>query len=320
LKIKKILRFIQDNEDRGATLIEYQNGNICYLQFNHYQQFPELTHGIFTRQGGCSEAPYRGLNTSTSLKGGDSIENVASNRQLTLQALDIAHYPCVTLWQVHGADVVTVDTNDEEWRTDWAYSSYYYQKWTAPTIRKGDALISKQRGLALALSFADCTPITFYDPVEQVIGIAHGGWRGTARGIVFATVETLQQQFGCRVENIYAGIGPAIGPCCYEVSRDVEEHFLDRVQFADMPTNERYRALVREAAVFSVLQQAEKESLRLDLRATNRKQLQMAGLDPAHIEDADICTGCNTDSFFSHRCEKGLTGRFPVIMALQEEQ
>ena len=299
-------------------MIEHQYGNICYLQFDQYQQFPELTHGIFTRQGGCSAEPYRGLNTSTSLKGGDSVENVVYNRQTTLRTLDIAHYGCVTLWQVHGADVVTVDTNNEEWRTDWAYASYYYQKWTPATIRKGDALISKQRGLALSLSFADCTPITFYDPVEQVIGIAHGGWRGTARGVIFATIEAMQQQFGCHSKNIYAGIGPAIGPCCYEVSRDVQELFLDGSQFADMPTKERYRNLVRESATFTQLDLGRKESLRLDLQATNRKQLLMAGLQLEHIEEADICTGCNTDRFFSHRCENGQTGRFPVIMALQE--
>lgn len=299
-------------------MIEHQHGDLRFLQFEHYQQFPELIHGIFTRQGGYSLEPYRGLNTSTSLKGGDSIEHVISNRQMTLQTLNIAHYDSVTLWQIHSADVITVDTHNAEWRTDWAYASYYYQKWAPASIHKGDALISKQRGLALALSFADCTPITFYDPVEQVIGIAHGGWRGTARGIIFATVEAMQQQFGCQSQHIYAGIGPAIGPCCYEVSRDVQELFLDGSQFADMPTKKRYRDLVRESATFTQLDLGGKESLRLDLRVTNRKQLLAAGLQRAHIEEADICTGCHTDSFFSHRSENGQTGRFPVIMALKE--
>jgi YfiH family protein len=301
-------------------LIEHRYGDLRFLQFDHYQQFPELTHAIFTRQGGCSPDPYRGLNTSTTSKGGDSIEHVAYNRQMALQALNMTHYACVTLWQVHGADVVTVDTHNTEWRTDWAYASYYHQKWTPASIHKGDALISKQRGLALALSFADCTPITFYDPIEQVIGIAHGGWRGTARGIIFASIEAMRQQFGCQSQHIYAGIGPAIGPCCYEVSRDVQELFLDGSQFADMPTKERYRDLVRESATFTQLDLAGKESLRLDLHTTIRKQLRLAGLQRNHIEDAEICTGCHTDSFFSHRCENGQTGRFPVIIALKEKR
>jgi YfiH family protein len=299
-------------------LIEHQHGNLRFFQFNHYQQFPELIHAIFTRQGGCSPAPYHGLNTSTSSRGGDSIENVACNRQMALQALHLEHHACVTLWQVHSADVVTVDTNDTEWRTDWAYISYYYQKWNPASIHKGDALISKQPGVTLALSFADCTPLTFYDPIERVIGIAHGGWRGTARGIVFATIEAMQQQFGCQSQHIYAGIGPSIGPCCYEVSSEVQELFLDGSQFADQPTKARYRDLVRESATFTRLDQDGRESLRLDLRTTNRKQLLLAGLQRDHIEEADICTGCHTESFFSHRCEQGKTGRFPVIIALKD--
>ena len=297
-------------------MIEQQQSNLCYLQFSHYQQFPGLTHGVFTRQGGCSEAPYQGLNTSTSLKGGDSIDNVVRNRQMALETLAIAHYPCVTLWQVHGADVATLDTNDE-WRTDWAYHSYYYQSWTPQSIRKADAIITRERGIAIALSFADCTPLVFYDPTEQVIGIAHGGWRGTARGIAAATVEAMSEQFGCQPHNIYAGIGPTIGTCCYEVSETVRDLFMGRLSFDEMPTREHYRDLVRESAVFSTLQLHDKDSLRLDLQATNRNQLLLAGVPPGHIEVMDTCTACDTERFFSHRGEHGKTGRFPVILALR---
>jgi hypothetical protein len=84
-----------------------------------------------------------------------------------------------------------------------------------------------------------------------------------------------------------------------------------------MPTHERYRAHVRTSATFSVERSQEQESLRLDLSATTYKQLLIAGLLPEHIEQADICTGCNTDRFYSHRCEQGRTGRFPVVMALK---
>ncbi|HEX4204875.1 MAG TPA: peptidoglycan editing factor PgeF [Ktedonobacteraceae bacterium] len=299
-------------------MIAHEHETLQYLQFDHYQQFPDLIHGIFTRQGGHSQAPYASLNTSTSLKGErkDSIDNVSKNRQAVLRALSLSAYPCVTLWQVHGADVATL-TPGEEWRTDWAYDSYYYQTWTPQSIRQADAIITRQRGVAIALSFADCTPITFYDPVAEVIGMAHGGWRGTARGVVLATVEVMHQQFDSQPNNIYAGIGPTIGPCCYEVSTDVQDLFMGRTQFDEMPTNARYRNAVREAATFSIQHVPGKDSLRLDLPTTNRKQLLMAGLRPEHIEDAAICTACHTDRFFSHRQERGRTGRFPVVMALQ---
>ena len=303
---------LMDTKTKEIDLGVLQQEGIHYLQFDHYRQFPELIHGIFTRTGGYSEAPYASLNTS---KMGDSVENVARNRQRALEALHITSYPCVTLWQVHGADVVTLDLR-EEWRTDWASPSYFVPGWTLQSIRKGDALLSSERSMALAFSFADCVPITFYDPVQHVIGIAHGGWRGTARGIVLATVEAMGERFGSRARDLYAGIGPAIGPCCYEISQEVEDFFIGQKAFSEQPTREDYRSRVRESAVFSTQHLPDRASLRIDLQATNLNQLQMAGVQPEHIEVIDICTGCNTNLFFSHRKEEGKTGRFAVIMAL----
>ncbi|GAC1647637.1 MAG: peptidoglycan editing factor PgeF [Ktedonobacteraceae bacterium] len=296
-------------------MIEQQRDNACYLQFNNFQQFPNLIHGIFTRNGGYSNPPYKGLNTLGSLRGGDNLDNVVRNRQLALHSLALDGYPCVTLWNVHGADVLVPDIHGN-WRTDWAHRSYYEQTWMPQEIHKGDALITQQRGVAIALSFADCTPIALYDPIERVIGVAHGGWRGTARGIVIATIDNMVQYFGSQPRNIYAGIGPTIGPCCYEVSQNVQDLFMGQQSFEDVPTTqEQYRSLVRESAMFSIV---DKESLRLDLWETNRRQLLMAGLLPEHIEVAEICTSCHVDHFFSHRAEHGKTGRFPMIMALSE--
>ncbi len=298
-------------------MIEQQRDNACFLQFSSFLQFPTLIHGVFTRDGGYSEAPYKGLNTSGALRGGDNLDNVVRNRQLALHSLELDGYPCVTLWNVHGADILIPDVH-KNWRTDWAYRSYYEQTWTPEEIHKGDALITQQRGVAIVLSFADCTPIALYDPIEQVIGIAHGGWRGTARGIAIATVDAMRENFGCQLRNIYAGIGPTIGPCCYEVSRNVQDLFMGVQNFDDVPTQESYRSLVRETAVFSVINMSEKDSLRLDLWETNRRQLLIAGVLPEHIEVASICTSDAVNHFFSHRAEHGKTGRFPMIMALAE--
>ncbi|WP_165423668.1 peptidoglycan editing factor PgeF [Ktedonosporobacter rubrisoli] len=298
-------------------MIEQHYNELRYLQFEHFKQFKDITHGIFTRHGGYSEPPYQGLNTSTSIyvPGSDSVDNVARNRQLVLQALGISTSPFVTLWAIHSADVARVD-RWSEWRTDWAYPSFHKPGWTPASVRKGDALITRERGLGIALSFADCTPILFYDPVEQVIGLAHAGWRGVARGIVLATVEAMQKQYGCLPANIYAGIGPAIGACCYEVGPEVQDFLLGERQFEDMPTEPRYREAVRESATFRLQPLAERESLHLDLWETNRKQLLLAGLRAEHIELASICTSCHKEHFFSYRGEKGKTGRFPVVLRL----
>jgi len=293
------------------------------MQFGHYRQFSELRHGVFTRLGGYSKTPYEGLNASFST--GDELENVVRNRLLVLQSLEIEAYPCATLWQVHGAEVATLDTESavwNDWRDDWPHRSYWVGEqelvWTIKPRLKADALITRQRGVTLALSFADCTPMLFYDPVQGAIGIAHGGWRGTARGIALATVEAMSEQFGCRPENIYAGIAPSIGACCYEISEQVRQLYMGEVEFNEMPTAEKYREKVRESVVFSTVQLADRSSLRLDLRESNYNQLLLAGLLPEHIEMPGICTGCSTDLFFSHRMEQGKTGRFPVVMALRE--
>ena len=304
-------------------MIEQQDGNVCYLQFKHYRQFSGLIHGVFTRTriGGYSEAPYQGLNTFISQEGRerDSIANVVRNRILALQALGLAEAPAVTLRAEHCADVLVFNPEDE-WYTDWASHAYEERVWSPSADHKGDALITQQRGAALTLSFADCTPIILYDPTKQVIGLAHGGWRGTARAIVIATIEAMAQQFGCEPQHIYAGIGPAIGACCYEVSETVRQIFQGALSFDDKPTPERYQNIVRESAVFSTQVLPDKTSLRLDLQETNRNQLLMAKVLSEQIEVMHICTGCNTDRFFSHRMENSKTGRFPVIIALASDQ
>ncbi len=300
-------------------MISQQYGPQRYLQFHHLAQFPELVHGIFTRHGGHSQSPYQSLNTSASLRAEqhDNVNNVVRNRSLTLQALNLPEQPCISLWQIHSANVITYHSCDE-WRTDWAYPTAYERPWTPASIHKADALITQQSGITIALSFADCVPILLYDPVERVIAIAHGGWRGTARGMSIAVVEAMCDQFGCQSSNIRAGIGPAIGVCCYEVSEDVCDLFLGRSTFDDMPTFPRYRDMVRSSATFTTLEANGQSSLYLDLWETNRRQLSLAGLLPEHIALSDICTRCHVEDFFSHRGENGRTGRFPVIMALKD--
>ncbi len=304
----------------GVTLIEQHCARAHYVQFALFQQFPELAHGSFNRNGGVSTFPFQGLNVSVS--SGDTFENVLRNRYLALQSLQIENYPCATAWMIHSADVLRFDGGDwDDWRTDWPYRSYSVEGheliWTTRPRRKADAIITKQRGVALAMSSADCIPMMFYDPVQHVIGIAHVGWRGAARGLAAATVNAMREQFGCQPEYIYAGIGPSIGPGCNEVSEEVQRLFMGAQQFEVMPTDVRYRNLVRESAVFTVEELGHRGSLHLNVWETNRNQLLMAGLLPEHIELSGICTRCEKERFYSYRGEHGKTGRFPSILALR---
>lgn len=308
-------------------MIEQACGNVCFLQFDQYGQFSELIHGIFTRQGGYSQPPFESLNVSLS-SGNERYEDALRNRYSVLQSLDIAHYPCATMWMIHSAQVLTLDGEDwPDWSTDWPHAVYHLDdldypvgtrmQWTFKPRTKADALITRKRGVALAMSTADCVPLLFYDPTTEAIGIAHAGWRGTARGIAAATVDALREQFGCDPAQIRVGIGPSIGPCCYEVSMEVQQLFLGQLAFDEMPTEEAYRSLVAEAAVFETVELSGRSSLRLNLWETNRQQLLLAGLQPEHIELPAVCTSCETQRFFSHRAEQGQTGRFPAILALR---
>ncbi len=265
-----------DNTFRGANLIEQQQGEVRYMQFSHYLQFPEITHGSFTRLGGYSKTPYWGLNVSYSI--GDDFENVLRNRLRALQALHIETYPCATLWLIHGAEVATLSTDAwDDWGTDWAHRSYQVDRheliWTTKPRRKADAIITRQRGVAL----------------------------------------------GSQPRNIYACLGPSIGSCCYEVTEEVQRLFLGKKEFDTLPTDVKYRNLVRESAVFVVRHLPDHNSLRLDLWETNRNQLLMAGVLREHIELPGVCTSCEKTRFFSHRGEHGKAGRFPSILALGNE-
>jgi YfiH family protein len=301
-------------------LIERARGEVRYMQFALYEQFPELAHGIFTRHGGYSAAPYDELNVSVG--SGDNFEHILRNRFLALQTLNLHAYRCASAWMIHSGDVAVVPQEGwDDWDAEWPYRSYTFENgdelhWTTRPRRRVDAMITRARGVTLVMSSADCVPLMLYDPVREVIALVHAGWRGTARGIAAATVDEMREQFGCRPADIRAGIGPSIGPCCYEVSEEVRPLFRGERDFEMMPTREQYRNLVRESAVFTVQELPERASLRLDLWQTNRKQLLMADLSPEHIESSDICTNCETRHFYSHRGEHGRTGRFPSILAL----
>lgn len=308
-------------------MIERERGDVRYMQFSQYEPFSELIHGIFTREGGYSQAPFASLNVSLS-SGNERFEDAVRNRFQVLQSLDIAHYPCATVWMIHGARVLTLEQEDWlDWSEDWPHAVYHLDdlgypqdtrlQWTFKPRKQADAIITRKRGVALTISTADCVPLFFYDPVTQAIGVAHAGWRGTARGIAATTIAAMSTQFGSQPANISVGVGPSIGPCCYEVSEDVRELFLGQREFADPPTPEPYRSLVAEAATFEVVETPAKSSLRLNLWETNYRQLLLAGITPEHIELPAICTSCEKERFFSHRAEHGRTGRFPAVLALR---
>lgn len=164
---------------------------------------PGIRHGFFTRRGGVSDGLYASLNCGPG--SADAPENVAENRRRVAASLGASGL--ASLYQVHGREVVVVDAQ--------------YDITARP---KADGLVSKQRGVALGVLAADCTPVLFADPQAGVIGACHAGWRGALAGVTDATIEAMEQ-LGARRDHIRAAIGPTIRQQSYEVSDPFRAEF-----------------------------------------------------------------------------------------------
>ncbi len=265
--------------DSGAEQLERTEAN--GLVYYRHAAWAALRHGIFTRHGGVSAAPWQSLNLGASV--GDSPEAVAENRHRLLAHFGLERARVGTLWLVHGADVLQLD---------------------APPSANGqmpqaDAFITDQPDVPLLLRFADCVPLLFYDPARAAIGMAHAGWRGTALGIVAQTIQAMQNAYGCAPSSIQALIGPSICCACYEVGEDVMAAMKERFDEEELANCARPSANGR---------------WQLDLSAANRLEMERAGLQ--QIQDTAPCTACHSDEFFSHRAEGGRTGRFGALLCL----
>jgi hypothetical protein len=147
---------------------------------------------------------------------------------------------------------------------------------------------------------ADCIPVLFFDPVQKVIGIAHAGWRGTVKEIAAKTAEVIVSRYNSDPARILVGIGPGIGPCCYEVDERVSSLFTKGFSSGEQLITERNGKQY------------------LDLWEANRRQLLNTGIREENIELAGLCTACHPQTFFSHRREKGRTGRFAALIGMKE--
>ncbi|MBN1562379.1 MAG: peptidoglycan editing factor PgeF [Anaerolineae bacterium] len=256
-------------------------GELVYYQFDQWASGEHIIHGIFTRMGGVSAAPWQTLNLGGTV--GDDPAAVRENHRRAYAALDLDAARACTVWQVHSADTVVVQQPVPN------------RRWLA----RADGMVTDQPGVPLMMRFADCTPILLFDPVQHAVGIAHAGWRGTVTGAAISTLEAMCAAFGSRPQDIQAGIGPSIGPERYQVGEEVVE---------------AVQAYFGQTA--GLINRAEDGSAYLDLWAANRLALTRSGV--TQIEVAGICTASHTDEFYSHRAENGQTGRFGAVVALAE--
>ena len=249
-----------------------------------------LVHAFCTRREGVSGEGFSSLNFST--RTGDDPERVKANWDILSDAFRIPPGRFLVVNQVHGDCILTVDSPDFEIPLPGAVP--------AEADLSCDAILTDQPGLAIGIKTADCVPIFLVDRVRRVIGAVHAGWRGTALNIAGKAVGRLRERFSSRSEDILAVIGPAIGPCCYEV---------DDAVFCSLPS---------PSGEASILHPAERAGRwMLDLPAANRCHLEGKGVPPGNILSAEICTSCREDLFYSHRRDGKTAGRHINFLMLK---
>ena len=187
----------------SKTLDIITKDGLTYIQFPRLTACNAVKHIFSTRIGGVSSGDYGSMNLS--FNRGDSRENVLKNYEILCGAAGIDINDLVLSRQTHTSNVRTVTESD-------CGTGIFKDSFTDV-----DGLITNRPGVALVTQYADCTPLLFCDPVKRVIATSHSGWRGTVKQIGAVTVRKMIEEFGCRPENIIAGIGPCIGQCCYEV-------------------------------------------------------------------------------------------------------
>jgi YfiH family protein len=263
-----------------------------------------LVHGFSTRPGGSSQA-YGGETLNLGFTNEDTHAAVERNRQAFLKALKIPDWPLATVRQIH-SDLIHCVSPPK----------------SAPA---GDGLLTDTPGLLLAIRTADCMPVILVDTKMRAVGVVHAGWRGTLRRIAEKAVGEMRRCFGSQPRDIRAVLGPSIRGCCYEVGEEVRDQFQSQFAYA-AELFEEHRAhsnivhlkypllfLTQRAPGHSDLPM----SIVLDLEKANRRQLLDAGLHQRHISTLPLCTSCRTDLLFSHRKEKGLTGRMMAVVGIR---
>jgi YfiH family protein len=245
---------------------------LVWLKVPQWEQRQGPLHGFLGRRGGKSIGPYTGLNLS--FRVGDDPQAVKDNICDMKRVVGMHDLRIVTMKQVHGDQIIDV------------------QDGQLKEAGEADGMATEANGVFLGVLTADCVPILFSIPGSKLVAVVHAGWRGTLVGIAAKMVRHLNVHYGVSAPSIEVALGPAIGPCCYEIREDVSA-----------PLIEKWGSLAEES-----LERRDGKTF-LDARELNSLLLEDAGVPPAQIFVIGSCTSCTASDFFSYRREKKETGR-----------
>lgn len=252
-----------------------------------YSAFFPVIHGFSTRLGGFSQGDLSSLNLISAR--GDDPSLVEQNYHAFHKAVGFAGQTMARNSQVHGDHIRLVTEGD-------TMDAFVDPNTIFPS---GDGLLTQERNLALWVYSADCTPILFYDPVEQAVGAAHAGWRGTALALGAKMVARMEEEFGSQPKNIQVALGPSIGKCCFLCHEDVPQAML--------------QSLGEEISPY--IHPIQEGKYQVDLQGIHLLTLQKAGIQSVDYESG-CCTACDTHTFWSHRVMGEKRGSMGAMIAL----
>jgi polyphenol oxidase len=248
---------------------------------------PGLGGFTSTRQGGVSAGPFDSLNLGLNTR--DSAEAVVSNRQRAFRGQGLDPERAVYLKQVHADRIVEVEPGDAgRGALDWGQG-----------LPDCDAVFTRVRGLPLAVGHADCLAVALADAEAGLVGLAHAGWRGALAGLPGKLARRLLSE-GAKAERLQAVLSPCLGPAHLQLGEEQDRLFSE--------------AFERPRDFCSALTQGH---FYLDLWACATIQLMDAGMEAVHIQAQELDTAENTELFYSHRRDKGETGRMLTVVLLK---
>ncbi len=265
-----------------AKIIEINGVKI--VQFNAWENVPELVHAFSTKIGGISKDEFESLNLG--FNRGD--ENVLDNYKIIADTLQVNPNSFVASAQTHKCEVCQVTYND--------LGNGIY---TDNKFKDVDGIYTCDKEVTLVTYYADCVPLFFYAPAHNIIGMAHAGWRGTVGEIGKNLALIWNKEFNIDFKDIEVGIGPSICKDCFEVHNDVADVFLAKPLFKEFVVPNKLEG-----------------KYNIDLWACNKKSLEALGI--TKIYTANICTCCNDDIFYSHRKTQGKRGSLAGFMSLRK--
>lgn len=257
----------------NESIIHVKSGDIEYLQFRRLLQYSDKITHCYSLKGNGND--YKDFID-------DNYKDLCDELRLDFSKFKRIEH------QIHGNKVDVVDDLNK-------------------IYTESDGLVTDIKGASLSLRFADCTSIFLYDPVKNVIGNVHSGWKGTVQKIAINGVKKMVEKYGCNPKDIIACIGPAIGKCHFEVSEDVKEIFKDTFSYLLEENDFIFKGDIKEGV----------QRYFIDTNIINVRLLEEAGIDKNNIVESNICTVCNCNLMHSYRVDKDNAGRNTSIIGLR---